>query len=149
MATTTHGHYIHGSLGTKDDKQHIRLAKNCGGMDFCSDCRAEGEQWRRDNPDKLLPEYQDVEAAKMRHPSTINQRRTKTVDHPDHYGGKDNPYEVIKVIKAWELGFHLGNAVKYIARAGKKNSETLIEDLEKAIWYLQDYVNWLKGRTQK
>jgi hypothetical protein len=34
------------------------------------------------------------------------------------------------------LGFHLGNAVKYIARAGKKDPNRLREDLEKARWYL-------------
>lgn len=57
------------------------------------------------------------------------------VDHPAHYGGKDNPYEAIKVIEAWELGFCLGNAVKYISRAEKKGAT--IEDLKKAVWYLQ------------
>ena len=34
------------------------------------------------------------------------------VDHPNHYGGEDNPYEAIKVIEDWDLGFNLGNAVK-------------------------------------
>lgn len=58
----------------------------------------------------------------------------ETVNHPDHYGGKDNPYEAIKVIEAWELNFRLGNCVKYIARAGKKSD--YIEDLKKARWYL-------------
>lgn len=58
------------------------------------------------------------------------------VNHPEHYGGKDNPYEAIKVIEAWGLGFCLGNTVKYISRAGKKNSDTLIQDLKKALWYL-------------
>lgn len=57
------------------------------------------------------------------------------VNHPDHYGGADNPYEAIRVIEAWGLGFCLGNAVKYIARAGKKGSEA--EDIDKAIWYLK------------
>lgn len=57
------------------------------------------------------------------------------VNHPSHYGGKDNPYEAIKVIEAWELGFCLGNAIKYISRAGKKGSRK--EDLEKAKWYLE------------
>jgi hypothetical protein len=61
----------------------------------------------------------------------------ETVNHPAHYGGEDNPYEVIKVIEAWGLGFCLGNAVKYIARAGKKGSDTEIEDLKKALWYLK------------
>lgn len=56
------------------------------------------------------------------------------VDHPQHYGGKDDPYEAIKVIEAWGLGFHLGNTIKYIARAGKKD-ETL-QELKKAKWYL-------------
>lgn len=57
------------------------------------------------------------------------------MDHPPHYGGKDNPYEVIKVIEAWRLGFALGNAVKYIARADHKGVP--IVDLEKARWYLE------------
>lgn len=57
------------------------------------------------------------------------------VDHPSHYGGKDNPYEAIKVIEAWKLNFNLGNALKYLMRAGRKGS--LKEDLEKALWYVR------------
>lgn len=57
------------------------------------------------------------------------------VNHPEHYGG-DTPYEVIKVIEAWGLGFHLGNAVKYIARAGKKEGQAAEKDLAKAQWYI-------------
>lgn len=56
------------------------------------------------------------------------------VNHPPHYGGANNQYETIKVIEAWKLDFFLGNAVKYISRAGKKHST--IEDLEKAKWYI-------------
>jgi len=56
------------------------------------------------------------------------------VIHPTHYGGKDNPYEAIKVIEAWEAGFNLGNTLKYISRAGKKDNT--IQDLEKALFYL-------------
>jgi Protein of unknwon function (DUF3310) len=63
------------------------------------------------------------------------------VDHPSHYGGKNNPYEAIKVIEAWELDFHLGNAVKYIARAGKKDD--MLTDLEKARWYLDRRIEQL------
>jgi len=59
------------------------------------------------------------------------------VEHPSHYGGADNPYEAIKVIEAWQLNFCLGNAVKYIARAGKKPGSPTAVDLDKAIWYLQ------------
>ncbi len=61
---------------------------------------------------------------------------TEQINHPQHYGGADNPYEAIKVIEAWELDFTLGNTVKYISRAGKKNPQKELEDLKKAAWYL-------------
>lgn len=70
-----------------------------------------------------------------------NKMDKESVNHPDHYGGKENPYEAIKVIMAWELDFCLGNAIKYISRAGKKDPEKEIEDLKKAIWYLQKYIS--------
>ena len=56
-----------------------------------------------------------------------------SVDHPPHYR-KGSGYEAIDVIEAWGLGFSLGNAVKYICRAGLK--QDALEDLEKARWYL-------------
>ena len=59
------------------------------------------------------------------------------VNHPGHYQfGDNNIYEAIKVIEAWGLDFHLGNTVKYISRAGKKNPDKEIEDLKKAMFYL-------------
>jgi hypothetical protein len=59
------------------------------------------------------------------------------VNHPEHYSfGKNNEYEAIKVIESWGLDFHLGNTVKYISRAGIKNPEKEIEDLKKAMFYL-------------
>ena len=66
-------------------------------------------------------------------------------DHPQHYGGESNLYEAIKVIDAWGLGFSLGNTVKYISRAGKKNKEKELEDLKKALWYLQHHIETLSN----
>ena len=68
--------------------------------------------------------------------------KKEKVNHPTHYGGEENIYEAIKVIEAWDLNFSLGNVVKYISRAGKKN-ET-IEDLEKASWYLKRAIQQIK-----
>lgn len=68
----------------------------------------------------------------------------ESINHPFHYGGKDNPYEAIKVIESWGLCFHLGNTVKYISRAGKKGD--LVEDLEKARWYLDRKIQELKRK---
>lgn len=55
------------------------------------------------------------------------------VNNPKHYQGKS--LESIDVIEDFGLGFHLGNAIKYILRAGKKGDK--IQDLKKAIWYLE------------
>jgi len=64
---------------------------------------------------------------------------------PDYYGGKDNTYEVFQVLEAWGLDkdFYLGNVIKYVARAGKKNKSTEKEDLQKALVYLQRRINSL------
>lgn len=67
------------------------------------------------------------------------------VDHPQHYGGADSQYEAIKVIEAWQLDFCMGNVVKYISRAGKKNPEKELEDLKKAEWYLKRKIKQLEG----
>jgi hypothetical protein len=67
------------------------------------------------------------------------------VNHPQHYGGEDSPYEAIKVIEAWDLDFHLGNTVKYISRAGKKGTDKELQDLKKAFWYLQRKIENLEN----
>lgn len=72
---------------------------------------------------------------------------TEMVQHPKHYGGEDNPYEVIKVCEAWELDkdAYLFNVVKYVARAGKKNADKELEDLEKALFYLNRKIENIKN----
>ena len=72
-----------------------------------------------------------------------------TVNHPAYYGGGDNPYEAIKVIEAWELGFCLGNTVKYISRAGKKDPAKELEDLKKAAWYLNRQIQRIEENATR
>lgn len=66
------------------------------------------------------------------------------VNHPEHY--TDGGIETIDFIEAKKLPYHLGNAVKYVSRAGKKNPEKTIEDLQKAIWYINRYISLLEGK---
>ncbi len=61
----------------------------------------------------------------------------EAVNNPSHY--LKNGMECIDVIEAFELGFNLGNATKYILRAGHKGDRK--EDLQKAIWYLNREIN--------
>ncbi len=67
--------------------------------------------------------------------------RDDPVERPAHYTFSN--IQPIDAIEAWELGYHLGNALKYIGRAGRKGSK--IDDLKKARWYLEREI----GRLEK
>lgn len=92
------------------------------GDDTCRSCG--GSQWQK--------KKQELEASKP--------VKTEAVNHPAHYNA--GKYEVIDVIEDWDLGFNLGNTIKYIARAEHKGKE--LEDLEKALWYLKRRIEQVK-----
>lgn len=64
---------------------------------------------------------------------TDKDKPTDQVNSPAHYN--QGKIEVIEVIEDWQLNFHLGNAIKYIARCGHKENKE--QDLKKAIWYIE------------
>ena len=66
----------------------------------------------------------------------------EAIDHPDHYNS--GKIEVIEVIEDWDLDFCLGNAIKYIGRAGKKDKSKEVEDLRKSLWYIQRRIKRLE-----
>jgi uncharacterized protein DUF3310 len=67
------------------------------------------------------------------------------VNHPPHY--TFGSIEVIDVLEDWNLGYHLGNAVKYIARSPHKGNE--LQDLQKARWYLNRYIEKLENNEDR
>lgn len=67
----------------------------------------------------------------------------ENVENPSHYNS--GKIEVIDFIEDQKLGFCLGNVIKYISRAGKKDSSKIVEDLEKAKWYLEREIKKLKN----
>lgn len=67
------------------------------------------------------------------------------VNRPSHYT-EGRKFETIEVIEDWDLGFCLGNAVKYISRAGRKSNQ--IEDLKKAVWYVERQIEALKAEEE-
>ena len=77
----------------------------------------------------------------------MTNSENKNVNHPPHYF-KDTGHEVIDVIHAWKLNYNLGTVIKYVARAGRKNPEKLVEDLKKAIFYLNDEVDRINNIQQ-
>lgn len=66
-----------------------------------------------------------------------------TTIRPDYYVRFEN-HEPIKVIRYWGLNFNLGNVVKYIARAGAKDGNDILQELEKAKEYLQFEIDTIK-----
>jgi hypothetical protein len=69
---------------------------------------------------------------------------TDSIERPAHY--TFSAIQPIDVIEAWELGFHLGNCIKYIARAGRKGAR--LEDLKKARWYLDREIGRMDDKVE-
>lgn len=67
--------------------------------------------------------------------------------HPSYYNF--SAYKPIKVIRAWGLNFNLGSVVKYVVRAGKKDPSKHVQDLEKALAYLQDEIDEIKRELEE
>lgn len=98
-------------------------------------------------PQMFLPFEDTTEMMDRSFSKSLMPKKGEQVNHPQHYGGEDNPYEAIKVIEAWRLGFCLGNTVKYISRAGKKDNA--LQDLKKAKWYLDRHIESLEKSMEK
>ena len=67
------------------------------------------------------------------------KKENDVVNHPRHY--TQGKYEVIDFIHEYGEHVNIGNSIKYISRAGVKDEDKYVEDLEKALWYLHDYNN--------
>lgn len=67
--------------------------------------------------------------------------KSNEVDHPRHYNRHPSGIECIQIVR--HMNFNVGNAIKYLWRAGKKGSTT--EDLKKAIWYINDEIERIES----
>lgn len=114
--------------------------------------KSAGRRWPKYCP-TCLPKYSKVPKKKEEVVQIIEEAITQTValpkedviNHPSHYTrGK---IEVIDFIEDQQLPYHLGNVIKYIARAGHKGDK--LEDLKKAQWYLNRYIRTLEKGISK
>lgn len=112
---------------------------------YCPTCQAElSEPKKKVSPKDNQPEKVDESAPVISKMETTMKEiiiEHDAVNHPSHYTrGK---IEVIDFIEDQQLPYHLGNVIKYIARAGHKGDK--LEDLKKARWYLDRYINEVMG----
>jgi transposase len=91
----------------------------------------------KDKPKKVFvqPDHLDKAIA-------LIKTQTDNVNHPPHY--KTGGIETIDFIEAKDLNYRLGNVIKYVSRAGKKDSDP-VQDLQKAAWYLQREIDARKN----
>lgn len=87
----------------------------------------------------------DIQEGRQVCPTCKSKVLSDPVNRPAHY--TDGKIEVINFIEDKGLGFCLGNAVKYISRAGKKDPDKTVEDLRKAIWYINRRIKELEEVT--
>lgn len=128
---------IHFILMNMGCRQCIYDGNNC--IEQNASCRDGIKQWLNSERKKSKFEIEPKKEEPIQAEPTAND----PVNHPSHY--TDGKIEVIDFILDKHLDFCRGNAVKYISRAGKKNPEKEIEDLEKASWYINKEIQRLKG----
>ena len=112
--------------------KYKELVKNTFGCDNPAEPAAAAAYTRKLSAEKYFSDPCENETLIIKAPTAA--------DHPDHYTRGE--YEPIDVIEDWGLDFHCGNAIKYIAR--HKHEGKASGDIEKAIWYLERYLDLLK-----
>lgn len=92
----------------------------------------------KDKPETTRMSQEDLDFLRTKPKYRMASAFSDSVNHPPHY--KAGGIETIDFIEAKDLNYRLGNVIKYVARAGKKNTDP-IQDLEKAAWYLNREIN--------
>ena len=119
----------------KDKREQVKILADlnlCKPEEIVAILKEMGEDGRQFNGwlQKKVAPVEEKPALKNNAPAKKND----TINHPIHY--TDGKIEVIDYIEDKKFGYHLGNAIKYISRAGKKDPTKKIEDLKKAVWYI-------------
>ena len=129
---------------TYDGTNAVEVLEFLNGFRFegNSDFNGGSLEWNRGGLTHTIPIGSIVKSQwDIERPRPTTDNGSGAINHPSHYGG-DTTYEAIKVIEAWEADFCIGNTLKYLSRAGKKNDE--LEDLKKAQWYLERKIKQLE-----
>jgi hypothetical protein len=99
--------------------------------------------------DKIVREQREIlERERDQIRKIVEENTREVIEDDDYYEGK-NGTEAIDIIEEFELGFCLGNVVKYVLRAGKKPGNDELTDLYKAHWYLERYIGLLKEEDEE
>lgn len=99
--------------------------------------------WQRQRINETEYLLQDKNGEKLL--DSIEQLKEDNVNHPSHYCGHPSGIECIEITRHHD--FAIGNAIKYLWRAGLKDSDNEVQDLKKAVWYIQDKIKQLESKV--
>lgn len=105
---------------------------------YCKNCKYYDEQFCN---------YKEMFKSSLGVCDNWEETKDNPVSHPSHY--TNGNIEVIDYIEDKNFNFNLGNVVKYVSRAGKKDVNKTIEDLQKGAWYLDREIKRLKGEVNE
>ena len=133
-------------MDVKEKREEIE--RYCNSRATCENCRLDKVSFPFTACYKQTIEDRDIEYfhSILFPEKELNIPGNDPVNRPSHY--TDGKIEVIDFIEDKKLGFCLGNAIKYIARAGKKDPTKEIEDIKKASWYLNRYLKELEEASE-
>ena len=94
-----------------------------------------------------IEEGNKVNESELKDSEISKEVKNDTVNHPSHY--TDTKIEVMDYIEDKQLNFARGNVIKYVSRAGKKDPNKELEDLQKGFWYLNREIERLKKLQDK
>lgn len=102
---------------------------------------------KNDNMNTKIEEGNKVNESDLKDTETSKEVKDDVVNHPSHY--TDGNIEVMDFIEDKQLNFARGNVIKYVSRAGKKDPNKELEDLQKGFWYLNREIERLKKLQDK
>lgn len=102
----------------------------------CAECKA--HEFTRQREKEIMDEL----AAAALNAGVKIHYADDPVNHPKHYNDHPSGVECITITR--HMGFNIGNAIKYLWRAGRKDKDFEIQDLRKAIWYIEDEIKRLE-----
>lgn len=88
----------------------------------------------------------ELEEARSQLVEKTKEQIDKSIDHPAHYGGADDPFEHVKVAiaRGWDKDAFIYTVTKYLWRFGQKDGEPSVRDLKKARWYLDKKIELME-----
>lgn len=131
------------------EQKRERVWRYCNDQKSCKMCCLATGEWKKCNTHGCFCIVEADEDELDRALDIIGKKVSRggdSVEHPSHYNC--GTIEVWDFIADWELNFDRGNAIKYICRAGSKDPTKEIQDLEKAIQYINHEIKMLKGEWE-